>query len=73
MHAVEEPMTGYWLYTLGYPNHGVETSLNQALLPVLGVREPPRERLTLFRTLQRHDFSALKTPLKALYTDLPHD
>lgn len=73
VHAVEEPMTGYWLYTLGYPNHEVETSLNQALLPVLGVQEPPRERLTLFRILQRHDLSALENHLKALYAGLPHD
>ncbi|CAM3952478.1 ATP-binding protein [Vreelandella rituensis] len=73
VHAVEEPMTGYWLYTLGYPNHEVETSLNQALLPALGVHEPPKERLTLFRTLQRHDLGALETHLKALYAGLPHD
>ncbi|BBI71520.2 hypothetical protein HAALTHF_13680n [Vreelandella aquamarina] len=72
-HAVEEPMTGYWLYTLGYPNLEVETSLNQALLPVLGVPAPPRERLTLFRTLQAHDLSGLETHLKALYAGLPHD
>ncbi|CAM3952765.1 ATP-binding protein [Vreelandella rituensis] len=73
VHDVEEPMTGYWLYTLGYPNHEVETSLNQALLPVLGVQAPPKERLTLFRTLQGHDLNALETHLKALYAGLPHD
>nr|WP_298059374.1 ATP-binding protein [uncultured Halomonas sp.] len=73
VHAVEEPMTGYWLYTLGYPNLEVETSLNQALLPVLGVQEPPRERLTLFRTLQAHDLPGLEAHLKALYAGLPHD
>ena len=72
-HAVEEPMTGYWLYTLGYPNLEVETSLNQALLPVLGVQAPPRERLTLFRNLQAHDLQGLETHLKALYAGLPHD
>jgi hypothetical protein len=72
-HAVEEPMTGYWLYTLGYPNLEVEASLNQALLPVLGVQAPPRERLTLFRNLQAHDLQGLETHLKALYAGLPHD
>jgi hypothetical protein len=29
---VEEPLLGYWVYTLSYPNHEVETSLNEALL-----------------------------------------
>ncbi|WP_404414341.1 ATP-binding protein [Vreelandella aquamarina] len=73
VHSVEEPMTGYWLYTLGYPNHEVATSLNQALLPALGVQEPARERLTLFRALQHHDLGALETHLKALFAGLPHD
>ncbi|MBK1692770.1 ATP-binding protein [Ectothiorhodospira mobilis] len=72
-HAVEEPLTGYWLYTLGYPNHEVETSLNQALLPVLGLDAGPRERMTLLHALQDHDLSALETHLKALYAGLPHD
>ncbi|NOG31293.1 ATP-binding protein [Halomonas sp. TBZ9] len=73
VHSVEEPMTGYWLYTLGYPNHEVATSLNQALLPALGVQEPARERLTLFRVLQHHDLGALEAHLKALFAGLPHD
>ena len=73
VHATEEPMTGYRLYTLGYPNREVETSLNQALLPLLGLQEPPRERLTLFRLLQAHDLAGLGLHLKALYAGLPHD
>ena len=73
VHATEEPMTGYRLYTLGYPNREVETSLNQALLPLLGLQEPPRERLTLFRLLQAHDLAGLGIHLKALYAGLPHD
>ncbi|MBB3192199.1 ATP-binding protein [Halomonas cerina] len=73
VRRVEEPMTGYWLYTLGYPNREVEASLNQALLPALGVQEAPRERLSLFRALQAHDLEALETHLKSLYAGLPHD
>lgn len=73
IHATEEPMTGYRLYTLGYPNREVETSLNQALLPLLGLQEPPRERLTLFRLLQGNDLAGLQTHLQALYAGLPHD
>ncbi|AHK80062.1 hypothetical protein M911_13875 [Ectothiorhodospira haloalkaliphila] len=73
VHAVEEPMTGYWLYTLGYPNREVESSLNQALLPALGVPESPRQRLSLFRVLQAHDLDALEVHFKALFASLPHD
>ncbi|CAM3951762.1 ATP-binding protein [Vreelandella rituensis] len=72
-HQVEEPMTGYWLYTLGYPNREVESSLNQALLPALGVRESPRQRLSLFRLLQANDMAGLEKHFKALYASLPHD
>lgn len=28
IHKVEEPLLGHWLYTLGYPNHEVKSSLN---------------------------------------------
>ncbi|WP_234275699.1 AAA family ATPase [Billgrantia zhangzhouensis] len=70
---VEEPMLGYRLYTLGVPNREVESSLNQALLPVLGVENAPRQRKTLFDALRQHDLAALETHLKALYAGLPHD
>lgn len=70
---VEEPMVGYRLYTLGFPNQEVETSLNQALLPVLGVKNPGRERKTLFTHLRAHDLVGLEVHLKALYAGLPHD
>ncbi|RCV85752.1 ATP-binding protein [Vreelandella rituensis] len=70
---VEEPMLGYRQYTLGFPNQEVETSLNQALLPVLGVDNAPRERKTLFTHLRAHDLAGLEAHLKALYAGLPHD
>jgi len=70
---VEEPMVGYRLYTLGFPNQEVETSLNQALLPVLGVENSARERKTLFTHLRAHDLAGLEVHLKALYAGLPHD
>ncbi len=73
VHEVEEPMTGYWLYTLGYPNQEVETSLNQSLLPALGVENAPRERKTLFTHLHAHDLAGLEAHLKALFAGLPHD
>ncbi|MCG5515968.1 MULTISPECIES: ATP-binding protein [unclassified Ectothiorhodospira] len=70
---IKEPMLGYRQYTLGFPNHEVETSLNHALLPSLGVENGPRERRTLFKHLQRHDLAGLEAHLKALYAGLPHD
>ncbi|MFY0992466.1 ATP-binding protein [Halomonas sp. C05BenzN] len=69
----EEPMTGYRLYTLGFPNQEVETSLNQALLPSLGVDNAPRHRKTLFTHLRANDLAGMEAHLKALYAGLPHD
>ncbi|SEP70454.1 PD-(D/E)XK nuclease superfamily protein, partial [Ectothiorhodospira magna] len=73
VHKVEEPITGYWLYTLGYPNREVEASLNQALLPALGMPRAAQQRISLFRALQAHDLPALETHFKALFAGLPHD
>ena len=73
LKQVEEPMLGYRQYTLGFPNREVETSLNHALLPSLGVENAPRERRTLFKHLQRHDLVGLEAHLRALYAGLPHD
>ncbi len=73
IQKVEEPLLGYRQYTLGFPNREVETSLNHALLPSLGVANGPRERRTLFKHLQQHDLAGLEAHLKALYAGLPHD
>ena len=73
IHKHEEPLTGYHLYTLGYPNQEVETSLNQVLLPALGVNEGPRYRRALFTHLRNHDLQGLEEHLKALFAALPHD
>ncbi|EHQ53486.1 hypothetical protein ECTPHS_12490 [Ectothiorhodospira sp. PHS-1] len=73
VHKVEQPMTGYWLYTLGYPNREVEASLNQALLPALGMPRAAQQRISLFRALQAHDLPTLETHFKALFAGLPHD
>lgn len=73
IHQVEEPIPGYRQYTLGFPNREVETSLNHALLPSLGVEDGPRQRRTLFSCLNTHDLNALEAHLKALYAGLPHD
>ena len=72
---VQEPMLGYRLYTLGFPNREVESSLNDLLLPVLGINTSDAQtyQLALFDTFQRHDLAALEAHLKALYAGLPHD
>ncbi|HAA44773.1 MAG TPA: hypothetical protein DCE28_04610 [Halomonas sp.] len=72
---IQEPMVGYRLYSLGFPNQEVESSLNEFLLPVLGIRgsEAQTYQLALFNVLLEHDIAGLETHLKALYAGLPHD
>ncbi|WP_404375898.1 ATP-binding protein [Vreelandella aquamarina] len=72
---VQEPMIGYRLYSLGLPNREVETSLNEFLLPVLGIRDSNAQayQMALFSVLLQHDLTGLETHLKALYAGLPHD
>lgn len=72
---VQEPMLGYRLYTLGFPNREVESSLNDLLLPVLGIghSEAQTHQLALFDIFQHHDLVALEAHLKALYAGLPYD
>ncbi len=73
--SMQEPMLGYRLYTLGFPNREVESSLNDILLPVLGIghSEAQTHQLALLEALQQHDLTALEAHLKALYAGLPHD
>lgn len=73
IQQVEEPIPGYRQYTLGFPNREVETSLNHALLPSLGVENAPRQRRSLFKHMHAHDLAGLEAHLKALYAGLPHD
>ena len=72
---VQEPMTGYRLYSLGFPNREVESSLNEFLLPVLGIQnsEAQTYQLALFNVLLKQNLTGLETHLKALYAGLPHD
>ena len=72
---VQEPMVGYRLYSLGFPNREVESSLNEFLLPVLGLNNSDAQtyQLALFKVLHEHDLSGLEAHLKALFAGLPHD
>ncbi|WP_151669497.1 ATP-binding protein [Nitrincola schmidtii] len=71
--SIAEPITGYRQYLLGFPNREVETSLNQALLPSLGLKNAPYHRKTLLNCLIDNDLAQLETHLKSLYASLPHD
>ncbi|PJX14087.1 hypothetical protein CWI66_09005 [Halomonas sp. 141] len=72
---MQEPMVGYQLYSLGFPNREVESSLNEFLLPVLGIPDSDAQtyQLALFKVLHEHDLAGLEGHLKALYAGLPHD
>ena len=69
-----EPITGQWVYTLGYPNREVKASLNAALLGGLGAPERSSfaVRLKLIELLKSADLPALKELFHAFYASIPH-
>ena len=75
IHQVEEPLVGYWVYTLGYPNHEVETSLNAALLIGYGAdgQRAFENRLRLLQLLTRADCAGLQALFQAFFASIPHD
>ncbi len=75
IHRVEEPLTGYWVYTLGYPNHEVETSLNAALLIGYGVdgQRAFANRLRLLQLLQANDIKGMQALFEAFFASIPND
>lgn len=72
---VKEPKPGLQLFTLGFPNLEVESSLNDALLPALGVNRNDAQdlQLKLLNILDKHDVAGLEVHLRALYASIPHD
>lgn len=74
IHKAEEPIRGYWVYTLGYPNYEVETSLNASLLSVY-TDNPSKSfahRLRLLDLLLADDLAGLKELFHALFASIPH-
>nr|WP_274522577.1 ATP-binding protein [Halorhodospira halochloris] len=63
------------IYQLALPNYEVECSLNEALLPVLGISDDALDELVLKlpQLLQSNDMAGLEEYFKALYASLPHD
>lgn len=72
---VQEPKPGLQLFTLGFLNLEVESSLNDALLPALGVNRYDAQalQLNLLTLLENHDVAGLHAHLQALYASIPHD
>lgn len=73
-HKAEEPILGHWIYTLGYPNHEVESSLNASLLSVY-TDDPSRSfahRLRLLDLLLAHDLAGLKDLFQAFFATIPY-
>jgi hypothetical protein len=70
----DEPIPGIWTYLLGFPNYEVETSLNKAMLPALGVdaRQVVQQRVSILQALRTSDFAALLAQFKALFASIPH-
>jgi hypothetical protein len=74
IRQAEQPIRGHWVYTLGYPNHEVETSLNASLLSTY-TDDPSRSvahRLRLLDLLLAGDLAGLKDLLHALFASIPH-
>ncbi len=75
LHQQEEVLPGQWLYTLGYPNLEVRTSLNRALLPGLGVAasQALQHVSRLVGLLRANDFASLQALFNAFFASIPHD
>ena len=71
----EELIPGIWHYELTYPNAEVESSLNRALLPALGVNASSlaKQYPTVLKALKTCNFQLLEQHLKTLYASIPHD
>jgi hypothetical protein len=74
IHKAEEPIRGHWVYTLGYPNHEVEASLNASLLSVY-TDDPGKSfahRLRLLDLLLADNLDGLPDLFHALFASIPH-
>ena len=71
----EEFTHGKWVYELSYPNQEVQCSLNEALLPALGVDAETTllSSMGILKALKTCNFELLEQHLKALYASIPHD
>jgi hypothetical protein len=75
IRSAHEALPGRWVYTLGYPNREVESSLNAVLLEGYGVpaRSAFEAQNRLIDVLRCADLAALEQLLRALFASIPHD
>ncbi len=75
LRGAEQILPGEWIYTLGYPNQEVRTSLNKALLPRLGLAgsQGLKQRIQLLDCLKCNDFAGLQALFAALFASIPND
>jgi len=75
IHGVREVSEGQWVYTLGYPNREVESSLNASLINAYGGQEGPAfdARIRLIEALQAGNTGYLQDIVHALFASIPHD
>jgi Predicted AAA-ATPase/PD-(D/E)XK nuclease superfamily len=74
IHKAEQPILGHWVYTLGYPNREVESSLNASLLSTYtdDVSKSFAHGLRLLDLLLANDLTGLKDLFHAFYASIPH-
>jgi hypothetical protein len=70
----QEPIPGQWVYTLGYPNKEVESSLNAELLNAYGANERTSYtvRLRMIDLLSKGDLQGLRDVFHSFYASIPH-
>ncbi|CBL44045.1 Protein of unknown function DUF1703 [gamma proteobacterium HdN1] len=75
IHDVQQPILGHWVYTLGYPNREVESSLNASLLEGLGVDSSKgfENRIKLITLLRQQNIPAMRDLFHAFFASIPHD
>jgi len=74
IHDVQEPMFGHWVYTLGYPNLEVKSSLNISLLSAYGCDDSKvlKNRLGLLKILQSGNLDELELLFHAFFASIPN-
>jgi hypothetical protein len=75
IHQAQQPMFGHWIYTLGYPNREVESSLNSSLLAAYSgdARRAFENRWRLQELLMANNLPALRDLFHSFYASIPHD
>jgi hypothetical protein len=74
IHHEQRMPSGNIRYTLGYPNHEVETSLNASLLSTYtdSANKSYQQRARLEELLLDHDIDAMRALFQSLFASIPH-